>query len=267
MKSAGTFPNDKISQPACKEITKMSTATGYAEFGFGDGDSSVKSKGNKRFDPKELDKTYRVSFVWWPGLEEGELDMDAETPRFIGGPRSYIPKVGYILNKGSEYTKLAGDQPRMGVGTIAIVWPTKDDGTPDKARIAAGECEVLPWFFGKSKYEQMASIHREFPFGSHDLSVTCTEAQFKKLNLSPCRESLFRKFVEAGDKKAEVVEKILAQALVVASTIRDDFARDLTLDQIREKLGKDGGVSTPTDTSATTEEVDDLLDDILNLSE
>jgi len=245
----------------------MSTATGYAEFGFGDGDSSVKSKGNKRFDPKELDKTYRVSFVWWPGLEEGELDMDAETPRFIGGPRSYIPKVGYILNKGSEYTKLAGDQPRMGVGTIAIVWPTKDDGTPDKARIAAGECEVLPWFFGKSKYEQMASIHREFPFGSHDLSVTCTEAQFKKLNLSPCRESLFRKFVEAGDKKAEVVEKILAQALVVASTIRDDFARDLTLDQIREKLGKDGGVSTPTDTSATTEEVDDLLDDILNLSE
>ena len=245
----------------------MSTASGYAEFGFGDGDSQVKSGKTKRFDPKELDKTYRVSFVWWPGMEEGTLDLDAETPRFIGGPRSYIPKVGYILNKGSEYTKLAGDQPRMGVGTIAIVWPTKDDGTPDKKRIAAGECEVLPWFFGKSKYEQMASIHREFPFGSHDLSVTCTEAQFKKLNMSPCRESLFRKFVEAGDKKAGVVEKILAQAVQVASTIRDDFARDLTLDQIREKMGASGSTPTPTDTSATTEEVDDLLDDILNQSE
>ena len=69
----------------------MSTATGYAEFGFGDGDASVKSKGNKRFDPKELDKTYRVSFVWWPGLEEGKLDMDAETPRFIGGPHKDQP--------------------------------------------------------------------------------------------------------------------------------------------------------------------------------
>ena len=108
----------------------------------------------------------------------------------------------------------------------------------------------------------MASIHREFPFGSHDLSVTCTEAQFKKLNMSPCRESLFRKFLEAG--KTDITDKIIAAAQQVAATIRDDFARDLTLDEIREKMGASSSTPTPTDTSATTEEVDDLLDDILN---
>ena len=57
-----------------------------------------------------------------------------------------------------------------------------------------------------------------------------------------------------------VVAKILGDAKAVAAGIYDELARNLTIDEIMEKLGETPG--TPTG-SHSAKDVDALLDDVL----
>ena len=237
-------------------------SNGYMEFGFGQDDGNIGAKG-KRFKAKE-GETYRVSFVWWPGIEEGKPNLDAQTPRFLGCKRLYLAGVGYFTDKGPEYVKIAGGGPaKMYAATIICKWPTDSRGNLDKSRFAAGEFEINSWVMSVDKYRAIEARHREFPLGQHDVTLSCTDTQYQKIDISPCRESLFRKIVEKDpDRARSIIEAIQA----AAKDVPRDLAQDLTLDQIREKLGKGGGpspVSNSGPVSNNSSDFDGMLDDIL----
>lgn len=230
------------------------------EFGFDSGDESIGSKGN-RLKLKE-GESYRLSFVWFKGLEDSKPLLDEPTPKFIACNRFYVPGVGYFVDNGPEFARLAGVPSKTIIGTVVCQWPTDRNGMLDKTRFAAGEFSMKAWTISQDKYKNIKQISSEFPLGKHDITVACTDTQFQKITVSPCKESLFRKLYENG--KASL---ILASAIEVVSELPRDLAQDLTLDQVREKMGKGGtgpmGGGSGSRASNTSPEFDNMLDDIL----
>lgn len=245
----------------------MSSA--FEEFGIGDGDEALGSKA-KKFAGKDNEK-YRVSFVMWPGIEEGKPNLDAATPRFLGCKRLYIQGVGYVLDKGPEFVKLAGEKSRTQIATLIVKWPTDTEGVLDKARFQEGKWSVMPWIFSQERYGNIKTTHSEFPLGSHDVILHCTDAQYQKISVSPCRESLFRKLLEKDPAK---VQGILESAKELIASLPGEMAQDLSLEQIREKLaggrggggggGNGGGGGSRPAAAQGTKEFDSMLDDILS---
>ncbi len=233
----------------------------FNQFGFGQDDDSATST-SKRFKG-EAGRSYRLSFAWWPGLEEGDLDLDAPTPEFVGAQRNYIQGVGYFINRGPEFTKLAGDNPRMAIGAVIIDWPMTKNGDIDKDALSKGDIDVKPWIFSKDKYSTFKTIHKEFHFGSHDVIGECTETQYQKMTFTPCRESILRKLKEKG---GPVYKGLVAKIQAVAGSIQGDIGRELTLDQIREKMsGGGGGAAAAVGVSAaSTKEIDSIVDNLLD---
>lgn len=252
--------------------------SGFQQFGFGQGDEKIGKKG-KRF---KLDKgaTARIGFIWWPGLDKGEPKLDAPTPNFVGGPRHYMKGVGYFINKGPEYTKIAGEAPKTRIATLIVVWPIKPNGKLDTDAIQAAakkagdpehadakDIDVMGWVFDDQKYEALKPIHGEWHLGAHDLTVNCTDAQYQKMTFSPCKDSVFKSLFEKS-KDGALVQKLIADALGIAANIRDDIGREMTIEQIREKIaggGTGGSTNAVTGGSpvAGNEEIDGALEDLL----
>ena len=232
------------------------TQDGFVDFSIGSGDEFVGKK-TKRFKGKE-GETYRVSFVWHGKDKEGNT-----TTRFTGCERHYMQGVGYFLHKGPEYSRIAGGPPKQAVATIIVVWPTDKHGRLDKEAFARGEgYEVKPWVFSADRYNQLARRNVEFPLHEYDLTMACTDTQYQKMDLSPCRESLYVQLLNADkDMAKRIVENIQREVQEIEKTIRSDMARDLSIEQIREKLG--GSTATPTSGGAA-ENVDDLLDNLID---
>lgn len=231
----------------------------FQQFGFGRGDDNIGKRG-RRFKG-EGGNRYRVSIAWWEGVEDGDLNLNAATPEFTGAQRNYIPGVGYVINKGPEYTKLAGDTPRMSIGTIIVVWPTDKRGALDKAAIGRGEFDVLAWIFSQDKYKDLEPIHQEFHFGQHDVTINCTDTTYQKMSFSPCKDSLLAKLKEKGGK---LWTNIVEQVQAVAGTIQDEIGRELTLDQIREKMNGGGGGDSQPSAAVATDDIDSLVDNLLD---
>jgi hypothetical protein len=232
---------------------------GFKEFSFGSGDDNI-GKQSKRFKGKE-GETYRVSFVWIGKDEEGK-----EVVRFTGCERHYVPNVGYFLHKGPEYARLAGGPPKQAVATIIVVWPTDKNGKVNKEAFQRGEgFEVKPWIFSAEKFDQLRRRNEEHPLDQCDLTMACTEAQYQKMDISPCRESLFRKLAEANSERSKkLIEDIKAEVAEIEGNLRNDMARDLSLDKIREKMGGQGSTPASRGGGGAAENVDGLLDNLLD---
>ena len=239
--------------------------SGISHFSFGDSDGGIGGK----VKPWKADagRTYRLSFLWWKGLDDGVLDLDAKNPQFAGGLTNFIPNVGYIVNKGPEYTKIAGGEAgRMRIATIVAIWPTDKNGQVDKSALARGDIEVLPWVISGDKYNYLKNTNNEFPFGGHDITAACTDAQFQKMTFTPCRESLLKSLL--GNPKAkEITDTLIAKAQSIAGNINDHIGREMTIQQIRDKLagggGGGGGSVSPVDTMASGD-VDSMVDNLLD---
>lgn len=251
----------------------------YLEFGFGSGDENLGGGKFTRFKGKEGEK-YRMSFVWWRTKADGTPNLDPtltvdgkevpNSPKFVGAKRFFIQNVGYFLDKGPEYAKIAGGPSKVTVGTVICCWPIDRKGQLDKARFAEGDCDVLPWVFSKDRYDELARRNDEFSFTTCDLNVTCTDTQFQKMDTTPCRESLFRKCLE-NEKLRHISTGILAKVAQIVGAnekgepmgLRDMIARDMSIDKIREKMGG-GSASSSSHTPHTTMQVDDILDDLVD---
>lgn len=273
----------------------------FFEFGIGQNDEKVGKK-ITRFSAEK--RTYRMGFSFWEGLEGENLDevmknllkaMTTEdetapaTPKFIGAARHYKQGVGYFLAKGPEYAEAAGEPAKTYVATIVIAWPSDQKGAVTKESLLRLP-DLHPWVFSKDKYQPISAAHTQFPFGEHDLMVTCTDTQYQKMTFLPSKASLFRTFIERalGDtvmqevfgkpikgeprkpdqRSREVVEYIVEVSREIKGKIRDYIARDMTIQQIREKITGDssspvGGGGGSGGAPMADEEVDGLLGDIL----
>ena len=241
-------------------------AQGFQTFQMGQGDQKFGTSKNRRWKG-EAGQMYRFSLIWFDGIEEGAPDFGTpeapKAPNFIGAPISYIPGVGYVVNNSPEITKLAGgDAPRTRIATVIAVWPLKRDGSPDGNRIQAGDASVQTFIMSGDRYEALTQINREFPFAQHDLPVKCEDTQYQKLTFSPCKENLWRRFIDGGDKAKPVVDPIMNEAAQLVANIQAELGRVMTPEQIKAKLGggdsPTGPVSTP-----VTEDIDRLVDDLL----
>jgi len=234
----------------------------YMDFTFDSGDEKLGKK-SKRFKGRE-GETYRISLAWFAEAnEDGSPNMDGNV-QFTGCERHYMQGVGYFLHKGAEFAKLAGGAPKQAVATIVVVWPTDKKGTLNSASFSKGtDYEVMPWVFSSERYDQLKNRHVEWPLSEHDLILSCTDTQYQKMDISPAKDNLLRKLVESDKDKARAISvAIMEQVQKIESSIRTDLARDLTLEQLREKLG--GSTASPVTGGAAEENVDELLDNLLD---
>lgn len=235
----------------------------FNEFGFGENDGGIGKKG-KRF---KMDKgeNARISFIWWPGLDKGQPKLDAPTPKFYGGPRHYMKGVGYFLNKGPEFTKIAGEAPKTRINTIIVKWPLKAGGKLDADAISEGKFEVLYWVFDEGKYDEIKPIHQEWHLGAHDLKIQCSDAQYQKMAFSPTKDSVLSKLAEKPDNP--IWKSLVEQAQKMLAGVQDEVGREMTIDQIREKLaggGGAGGGGGGAPSGGAAEDMDDALDKFLD---
>ena len=248
-------------------------------FGFGKGDDGVSTKG-KRWKGEE-GRAYRFSFVWWPGVEQGKPDMgkidkpgepptEPPSPNFVGAQTHFIENVGFVRNKGPEYTAIAGGvAPKFRIATPVIIWPCDAKGVVDKAKLAAGDVEVKIWVFNSEKYDMLQKSHNEFPLGQHDITVTCVEAKFQKINITPCKNNLLRVLLENPGKGQPLLDKIFLATNQILATIQDEVGRDMTIEQIQAKLRQVGGAgaaapAATVTTGVTTGAIDDIVDGLLD---
>lgn len=237
--------------------------SGFTQFGFGQNDSTMGRKGRRL--KMEKGQVARVSFLWWPGLDKGQPDMDSPTPGFVGAPRHYMKGVGYFINEGPEYTKIAGEEPKVRIATLIVKWPMVGQKI-DQAGIQNNQSEVLYWVFDQGKYDEIKAIHPEWHFGNHDLTITCTDAGFQKMSFTPCRDNLLRKFMEKGGHENPIVKNIIQQGQSLLTDVHGEIGKRLTIDQLREKLGGGGGGGTsgPISDPTSNVDIDDALDSLID---
>jgi len=237
------------------------------QFSFGDGDTGI--GGKVKPWKAEANRTYRLSFMWWKGTEIGKPDLDGVAPQFAGANTNYIKGVGHIINEGPEHTKVAGEAPKMRIATIIAVWPTSKDGNLDKSGLARGDIEVLPWVISGDKFTLLKNLNKEFAFGSHDFTATCSDAGYQSMTFTPCKESLLRTMI-ANPKAEEIVNAMLAKGQEVLSTINDHVGRKMSPDAIRTKTGISGGGSSsgggsgPSVETMSTGDIDSMVDSLLD---
>jgi len=237
-------------------------SNGYIELTFGENDDQIGSN-MSRFKAKG-GESYRVSLAWWPIKEDGSLEMEGATPKFIAAMRNYIPGVGYVMNKGPEYTKLAGKEPKPNVTTVVVVWPTTKAGDLDKERFNKGEgIDVSIWTISKEKYQSIKKIAGNgFPYSKFDLSIDCSDTQYQKMSFTPCQENLLKKIL--GSSKAKKLgDRLLEQIKAAIDAAPNELAKELTIDQIRERLAGQENSPVSGAGAVATEDVDAMIDGIL----
>lgn len=227
----------------------------FIDFGFGDGDKALNRK-LKKFDP-EAGKTYLVSFVWYREYNADGTPNLSKNLRFTNCERIYKEGVGYFLYKGPAYAEFG--KPKTSIATVIAVWPTDNKGNADMSRLQ--DVEILPWIFSSDKYEILARVNDKFPLVKTDVQITCTDTKFKKITITPDNTSVMDALRKSEKSGAQALLKsIYGDVDAIANGIRRDLARDLSLDEIREKLGMD--VASPT-SSRVSKDADGLLDDLV----
>ena len=227
--------------------------------GFGSGDNKVLRK-SKTFKAQG-GNSYHLSLAWWPGFENGSPDFNAQSPHFMAKNRVYIKGVGYVTTRGSEFNELAGNSPRAAIATIIVKWPTDKKGQLNKDALKSGDYEVLVWVMGRDKYSQLADIHAESSFGEGDLKVTCTDTNFQKMTFIPKRNNLLKTLIDA-DKP--IAKEILDQVKDLAGEVENTIGRNMTVDQVKDKLGMEVESVTTGGVTADIVDIDDVIDDALD---
>lgn len=213
----------------------------------------------------EEGKDYRVSFLWWKGLTEGKPQMSG-SPMFASCHRMYIEGVGYVLDKGPEFLRVAQSvdpkvkKPRLAIATVIVSWALDQSGRPDKSALQSGGYKVQPWIFSEDKVKSILRKHQEWSLSEHDLTIACTDTQFQKMDFSITRDNLFATLL---DKDSAIAKDVIEKAKGVVEGIESTLAQDLTLDQLREKLGLET-ISPTGSTGASNGDIDDVLGDILD---
>jgi len=247
-------------------------------FGFGQNDAGIGGK-TKKFKADE-GKTYRLGFVWWPGMEEGKKvttatltppegeDDEKLTPHFIGARQFYVEGVGYVIDTGPEIGQLLGQQSKPKIATIVVSWALGKKGQPTKESLFEDLPEVMPWIFSGDKYEKLKKMHLSgYPMHEWDVQADVEKggAQFQKLTFLPAKQCIFKEMLKNDNERAqEIANHIIAQVRALAPNLEGEIGRKYTLDQLKEKLGHE--VSSPVGNAVAggDVEVDNLLGSMLD---
>jgi len=170
-------------------------------------------------------------------------ELDLTEARFRTLSSSYKQGVGYVewpkkLSPEEEKVWKKLGEKKDYVCTLLLIYPTDKDGDIDRDRLAKG-WTVKPWRFPAKIYEAIRKINRGQAesgnsVASLDLTISCEDTQYQKLSILPAGPSIYLK----NDKLKNMV-------LSKAATMYDKLNpfRQLTTDELREKLGLTGGAT------------------------
>lgn len=245
----------------------------FQSFGFGQNDTGIGSRAEKF--KGEKGKTYRIGFAWWEGMDGEDFSVESLTPpdgddakltpKFIGGPRHYIQGVGYVLNKGPEFTQLIGSTPKMMIATIIVSWPLGKGGQPTKESLFGGMPDVMPWIFSQDKYEKLKKMHLSgYPMHDWDVQIDCEDTQFQKFNFLPAKQNIFKEMLKSQNEQGqEIARHIVERVRALAANLEREIGQNLTLEQLKEKMGVES--SGPVgNVVAGDQDVDNLLGSMLD---
>jgi hypothetical protein len=249
----------------------------FMEFGFGQNDSGIGNR-QKKFKA-EKGKTYRIGFAWWHGMEAGKefghdqllvpegQEEESLTPRWIGAQRNFFKGgAGYVINKGPEYTQLAGESPKTYAATIIVLWPLGQNNKPTKESLLEKLPVVLPWVLGAAKYEQLKKQHVQgYPMHDWDVNAELDpqkDVTYQDFNFLPAKNCIFKEMLKnsaENPRAKEVCDHIMEQVRKLSADLGTHIGRDLTIDQVKEALGQE--VAGPVASSVSSDaEVDSMLE-------
>ena len=224
----------------------MSTSEGSFSFS----DESVEVQQTKNYGDKkanvfrpEAGKTYRIHFV----SEEVEMRKRHYNPL----KKRYFRCLAYqgfcpaCLAASNKVNNIKGASDTFGANIL--IYDTDDSGSAKQPLNA----EVAFWAFGSDKFVQLRNITKEWgPASTLDLMVTCTDAQFQKVQISPARNCLYSSdptFKAACDQKIKEdsypLEKFLCKEIPVVQMAQEFGLGD---EYVPESFRQQMGIGAPT---------------------
>lgn len=241
-------------------------------FSFDQGDQELDSAGYRlKF---EQGRSYRVSFVIFPGGADHKPDFN-QAPRWWPSHRYYNEVIRQFVEYTEEHRKFltGANKPRQYAATVVINWPTDLKGKLDQGRIET-DASVKYLLIDKTKYSDIKNLQDEFPFGSHDLGISCTDSQFQKITSRTIKGNMFvdlitRAQTDPQGKAAQIIKSLLPKIKQVAEKLNGSelahrySAAEVDM-KIRGAIGGGGKAASGATLASqvSNEEIDDILKDL-----
>jgi hypothetical protein len=143
------------------------------------------------------------------------------------------------LNSDEEKIWRKVGEPKDYLCTVVVQYPTDREGEVDTEAIPRG-CKFLPWRFTSAIYDVIYKINKGLQEGQSsvskvDLYVSCSDTNYQKLSITQAGPSLYLR-----DEKLK--KYVLERAYPLYSKLSP--FREITTDELREKLGMAPSVAT-----------------------
>lgn len=228
---------------------------------IGPGNEDVQTAGRTDyFRPKE-GETYRVGLCWAAKDEDGNFLINKDNDaKFLFDQVYYLESsndYGYVVSNPYLEDKFS-EPPSPRLGTVVVLYPEADanaqfkkddDGNP---KLNPSEWKVMPWVFGRDKYNDLSNVDENFPLLFHDLRITCEDEDFQQLDIrvADANEAVWR-------QNEDLRGKILQKAEQASNEI--SLAADPDIEQLKSEFGDD---EVAPDVAEAPEDYEDALDDI-----
>jgi len=236
---------------------------GILDFTFGDEESEKIRGGKQEVFKGRLNEKNRIALVYFKEVEDAPEDASIEKrwdidgpPRFKGG-EVYFKKgngLGYTLYSGDDRRclKVLGDLKGR-IVTVVVVYRTDEEGNPLKPINEKQGWKVVPWAFGKDKFDDIKILQRGSPLQENDVIVSCTNADYQHLKFFNGGKALWR-----HDKLRRA---ILTAAEKVAKDLDKVIGTKRTSAEILDKLGIADSPDATGDGASSDVDYSDLLGD------
>lgn len=88
--------------------------------------------------------------------------------------------------------------------------------------------KIVPWCFGKTVYQKLNNMNKQFPIHSHDFIIKRTNDRLPVYDIQACTTSFWQKF---NNK-----EEIITEAERFRENIKEILGEDLSIEEIRDLL-------------------------------
>jgi hypothetical protein len=193
--------------------------------------------------------------------------LDTSVAHFKALKAHFHESVGYAISRlGKDGPEADAVWKRLGdvksyFTTLLLIYPTTAEGAVDKEQFASQaknhKLKLIPWRFSVKTYDEIYGVNEglrdnNLSLASQDVKITCDNPKYQGV-----------KVVAAGPATWQKNEGIKAAVLTAALNKYDGLNpfRELSTDQIREKLNLGGGSSTAGD-DASVDSFNDLLEGV-----
>jgi hypothetical protein len=195
--------------------------------------------------------------------------LDTSIAHFKALKAHYHESVGYAVSRlGKDGPEADLVWKRLGdvksyFTTLLLIYPTNSEGAVDKdalgKQIKTNKLRLLPWRFSVKTYDEIYGLNEglrdnNLSLASQDVKITCDNPKFQGV-----------KVTAAGLATWQKNEGIKSAVLTAALNLYDRLNpfRELSTDQVREKLGMGGGSSASSAADdASSDNFSDLLENV-----